>query len=600
VATKRTAADGDTLCNFAIDAGFFNCQALRADPANGGLLNRALKSGDVVTIPDLRPRTENCDTDKVTKFVRKNTPPVSIRFVHGSPNKHYLADTALTFLDVSNHITDRGGPEDDDQFPDQFEFRQPGHDDPDTFKVEVVDSAAGASVNVKVDALKRVLLPDGSFGHDVFPGGMAAFRTIDPPPPCKKVRSGVAYRSLYLRLVSDGADRDAKKAQVLLVTDATDQGDPDLEILDQAVRAAYEITRCPGNPKCSISTTAPVASDTDPRKPRQRIRLALHVVRLAPGGAPVVTIANADRRVTRWFRRVYAQASMAPIFVKATEEVDPVSNLIAVSEFDPARPGIPGGVSARGDGQLGFRLSATGLAPLVVGPLTPTRGDSAAKTANALAALVTAPYSAVVTVNPARFPDPPASRSADILIKPSNVTIDQLISGDSRQTLTVGRPNPANFQSWDGNNFLVGSIQQRTILKNYDSGSDRIDVFVVQTVTSGNLGEAMMSGHKIDPQRRAIDPVKFSAFVIQSTMDGSDTNPTTLAHECGHVLLELIHANGHRNATQLMTGQAIPDVATLNGTKRIKDGPQSFDFPVGSFRQLKRMRVEGAPVLDPF
>ena len=110
----------------------------------------------------------------------------------------------------------------------------------------------------------------------------------------------------------------------------------------------------------------------------------------------------------------------------------------------------------------------------------------------------------------------------------------------------------------------------------------------------------MMSGHKIDPQRRAIDPVKFSAFVIQSTMDGSDTNPTTLPHECGHVLLELIHANGHRNATQLMTGQPIPDVATLNGTKRIKDGLQSFDFPVGSFRQLKRMRVEGAPVLDPF
>jgi len=594
MATTRTASDGDTLCNFAIDAGFFNCDALRAEGANSAFLNRPLKSGDVVAIPDLRPRTENCAEDKTNKFVKKNTPPVSIRFVHGSKNKHYLDDDTLDALNVSNHITNKAGANDGDKFPDQFEFHQPGHDDPDTFKVEVVDSAAGGSLNVALNALKRVLLPDGSFGHDVFPGAMADKRKLDPAE-CKKVHSGVAYRSKYLRLVSDGADKAAVPQQTLLVTDATDQGDPNLEILEQAVRAAYQIKRCNGNPKCTVLTKdVPVGSDTDKRKPRQRIRLAVHVLRLTPGGSPVVTTANAERRVTRWFRRVYAQAGLAPRIVSATREVDPVANLISVSNEAAA------GASAAGDGQLGFRLTAPGLAALVVGPITPNAGDTPAVTANALGALVQAPYSAVVTVNPARFPDPPAARSADLVISPSNVTIDQVVSGDSRQTLTVGRPNPANLQSWDGNNFLVGSIEQRTILKNYDTGSDRIDVFVVRTVTSANLGEAMMSGHKIDPRRPAIDPVKFSAFVIQSTMDGSDTNPTTLPHECGHVLLELIHANGPNNATQLMTGQAIPDVATLNGTKRIKDGLQSFDFPAGSFRQLKRMRTEGTPVLDPF
>jgi hypothetical protein len=580
------------LCNFAIEAGFFNCEALRADPGNSAFLSHPLKDGDVVAIPDLRPRTENCSTDKVTKFVRKNTPPVSIRFVHGSPNKHYLADDESTFLNVSNHVTDKAGANDNAAFPDQFEFQQPGHDDPDTFKVEVVDSAAGGSVNVTIQALKRVFLPNGSFGHDVFPGAMADKRKLDPAE-CKKVRSGVAYRSKYLRLVTDGADRAAKPNQTLLVTDATDQGDPDLEILGQAVRATYQITRCPGNPKCAVRTKdVPVGSDTDKRKPRGRVRLAVHVLRLAPGGAPVVTTANAERRVTRWFRRIYAQAGFAPRIVSATREVDPVSNLIAVSNDR--------GVSAAGDGQLGFRLTAPGLAPLVVGPITPSAGDTPATTANALATLVQAPYSANVTVNPARFPDGVASRSADLLITPSNVTIDQVVSGDSRQTLTVGRPNPANLLSWDGNNFLVGSIEQRTILKNYDTGADRIDVFVVRTVTSGNLGEAMMSGHKIDPQRRAIDPVKFSAFVIQSTMDGSDKNPTTLPHECGHTLLELIHADGPGNATQLMTGQPIPDVATVNGTKRMKDGLEHFDRPPGNFKQLKRIRTEGAPVLDPF
>jgi hypothetical protein len=82
-------------------------------------------------------------------------------------------------------------------------------------------------------------------------------------------------------------------------------------------------------------------------------------------------------------------------------------------------------------------------------------------------------------------------------------------------------------------------------------------------------------------------------------MDGTNTFPTTLAHECGHVLLELIHANGAGNSFQLMNPTAA-NAATVHAAKRIRDGLQSFDFPVGFFRQLKRMRVEGAPVLDPY
>jgi hypothetical protein len=384
----------------------------------------------------------------------------------------------------------------------------------------------------------------------------------------------------------------------------TDEGDPNLEILEQQVRATYFVQKCPakGTPSaCRVTAVADVGSDSDPRKPRARLKLAIHILRLAPGGGGgVVGIPDADRRVNRWIRRVYAQAGLAPRFMQTTRVVDPQENLVAVSEFDPTKPTVPGGVSAAGDGQLGFRVNAAGKPSQVIGPITPAAGDTPETTANALAALVQAPYTAVATRNPARFPDPAGSRSADILITEASgahVTIDQVVSGDSRQTLTVGRMNAANLQSWDGTNFLVGSIEQRTALKNYDTGADRIDIVVAQQFTSGDRGLAMMSGHQIDPARSAIDPVKFSAFLAQRTMDGTDGNPFSFPHECGHVAMELVHATGRAN--QLMTGGTTPADA-VTATKRIREQTQTFDRPAGAFRQMQRLRTDGAPLIDAF
>src|SRR5204863_9333091 len=120
-----------------------------------------------------------------------------------------------------------------------------------------------------------------------------------------------------------------------------------------------------------VTAEVSVGSDSDTRKPRGRIKLALHLVRQTPGGAPFVTIANADRRVNRWFRRVYAQAGLAPRLSQPTREVDPQENLVAISEFDSTRPTVPAGVSAAGDGQVGFRINAPGKPSQVIGPITP-------------------------------------------------------------------------------------------------------------------------------------------------------------------------------------------------------------------------------------
>jgi len=164
MSTQVIAKDGDSLCGIAIAAGFLNCAALRAEGANSALLSRPLKAGDIVTVPDLRKKDLSKPTDGKHSFKKKNSPPVSVRFVHGSPDKKYLDDTTLTVLDVSNFPTDVGGSVGDaaGSFPTGFGFDQHGHDDVDTFKVEVHDPGAGGTVNAKLEAVKPVKQADGS------------------------------------------------------------------------------------------------------------------------------------------------------------------------------------------------------------------------------------------------------------------------------------------------------------------------------------------------------------------------------------------------------------------------------------------------------
>src|SRR5438045_851073 len=124
-----TAAAGDSLCGLAIDAGFENCQPVR--DANAGkdfITTRPLQAGDQVIIPDLTPGVSVKPVDTTNVFVKKTSPPISIRFVHGSPKTPYLQDTTVSVLNVSSHITTRGGNNDDSAFPTAPGFQQPGHE----------------------------------------------------------------------------------------------------------------------------------------------------------------------------------------------------------------------------------------------------------------------------------------------------------------------------------------------------------------------------------------------------------------------------------------------------------------------------------------
>jgi hypothetical protein len=585
------AKSGDSLCSIAYMHGLGNCIPLRNEPANAYILNRAVDPGvplpgDDVTIPDPAPKGHLVPHEQPKAFV-KRARLSTIRFVHGSQYKPYADDTTLKVLNISNYNTDRAGaPDGGTAFPgvDVRRFHPDAHRDIDAFKAEVQDLRGGAGpLQLDLEVLRPKYGAAGAVtGHESFPFAIRANRQLNPPAS----RQGLSrcYRTPYLRLVVDDIDKAAAPTQTLLVSDMHANGDSQVEILDQIVKASYTMNSCPSNPRCKCVVTAPIGTD------RKRLKMAVHVLRKTAGGVPVVTTANAERRVRTWFRRVYAQAAIAPKLMQAVAEIDPPENLVSISNDS--------GLTAAGDGRFGFRINAPGKLSQVIGPITPNAGDTPLTTANALKALVQAPYTATVTENQARFVDDVGSKSADIVITEATkarVTIDQEVRTDSRQTLTVGRVNPLSLQAWDGDNFLVGSLEQRTVLKNYDTGHDRVDIFVVDRISSGDRGEAMMSGHRIDPNRSAIDPVKWSAFCSAITMDGTDNNPFSAPHEVGHVTGELVHAQGAPSQLMRSGTSAVNELA---GSKRIRDGAVTYDSPADDFNLVERLRAEGAPLLE--
>ena len=180
----------------------------------------------------------------------------------------------------------------------------------------------------------------------------------------------------------------------------------------------------------------------------------------------------------------------------------------------------------------------------------------------------------------------------------ARVVIDSETSRDTRQKIAVGRPSTMLFQEWDDDNWLVGSIEQRAVLKNYDTGDDRYELFIIDSFVAPTLlGAAMMSGHQVDPQRRAVTKVKWSGFVDRTSSDASSTFPMVIAHEAMHSVGEVMHA-------QSAPAQIMHPTADLNNAvgiaKRVRDGAVTYDGGriAGNHNLVRRMRTQGAPLLE--
>lgn len=597
---KVTAKVGDSLCNIAFLNGFGDCKPLREDPANAYIVNRVddpgqVLAGDIVTVPDFIEHSESKGTEQKHKFVKRDNFAI-LRFVHGSATSTLKNDRTLTFLNVSNYITDKAGnPDGAAAFPNSGvkNFNANADKDQDVFKVEVLDIDATGDIDVELEVLKPVYDVAGKVTkHERFPAAIRADRLLTTK--ASKQGATKRFRTCYLRLVSDAADKAAANDQTLLASDMYDAADAaakQVEILDQKVKASYTIAKCPMNPKCKSTVTLPIGED------RRRLRMAVHILRRTAGGAPVVSIADAEKRILTWLRRNYAQISIAPKLVIPIREVDPPRNVVSISNDT--------GLRARGPivgfgGQISFTIRATGIPPQIVS-VTTKRGDTPIKTARALAAKVVAPFKAVAAENAPRFDHAKSRKSADIVITEeggARVRIVAEISLDARQSITVGRPTPTLFQEWGDDNWLVGSIEQRSVLRNYDTGDDRYELFIIQRFVSPTLlGAAMMSGHIVDPDRPAVSKIKWSGFVDRRSADSSDQFPIVIAHEAMHSVGEVMH-------TVSAPAQVMHPTADQNNAvgiaKRVRDGAVEYDGGriAGHHNLVRRMRTQGAALLE--
>ncbi len=568
MATVVTARDGDTLCGLAIDAGFVDCGPLRAEAANSALLNRQLKTGDQVTIPDIAPKDVSKATEKRHRFIKKNSPPVSIRFVHGSADKKYFDDFTLTVLNVSNFVTNTGGNDGSKKFPTGFGFSPNGDADIDSFKVEVADPGAGGSVQVLLEALKPAgVNPDGSPRHIPITGVADAAQRKISALECSKVTPGhVAFRSRYMRLVVDVQDFAAAAAQTLLTTDLVDGGEEDVEILDQKVRATYVVQRCPGTggKKCEVTAVLDVGEN------EQRVKVAVHILQDPITGVPVATPDQVRKRALQFVRQLYAQANMSLKIITAIRQVPAPANMFAIANGN--------GQVAVGAQSISVRVQIDATFDQTIN-ITTVAGEQPSQTADRLANAIrdalskaTPPVVANVTstVNPPLVGQ--AIGSADVLVGDpltQTVRLNVLTTNDIGHPVQVGRIANTTINDFGAADAHVGTIEERVLVKNYDTGTDRVDLFIVGALVTA-LGEAFTPNLTAAVTGQPIKELTNSALVFAATVSSANNFHTTIPHELGHLLMD----EGHSVPVNEMMTAGSPvgqNERVVNGPKRISD-----------------------------
>lgn len=494
-----------------------------------------------------------------------------VRFVDDGGNPSTTSATVKNTLEISNRVTTA-------DLPTGFADASP---DRDNFKVEVLDSSVtGSSIaatSVEVEALK----PNGT--------AFSPRRKINVE--LQRVGTGNLFRSKYLRLVVDDQDNAANTAQTLL-TD-WDSSDESIEILGQIVKVTYTSSCGP------LTSQTTVGSAT-----RSYIKTAIHILRASAGGAGVVTTAQATTRMKKWYRRVFAQISMTPTILMI-REVDPPQNVISIADSSGA---LATGTTTSGQpSSISFQISTSraGVAPQVIGPYRPVAGHTPMQTANALAALIRAqPTFTVRTVQNPKLVTTHPDGSADMVVTDTGggqVSISNLVQTDT-QTVTIGRVVPGAFDGYQNNNgnWIVGTLMQRTVLQNYDTGSDRIDICVVGAFTAASFarGQSLIPGSVLPHYPQVgVSEIKCSAFVNSNTMDGTDADCYNTPHETVHVLL---NANHTTDATQLIMGSGTTMTNIVGGSKRFSESSLPFDFPATSYVQEQQIRSQSAGLLAPF
>jgi hypothetical protein len=561
-----TAEEGSTLCQLAIAEGHLNCKTTREVEANKKYIGKFLRAGDQVEIPDVVVAKVTKSTDTKNTGTKKNSPPVDVRFVRGEhDDKDFDSDNALTFLNVSNYVSDKAGTTGGDAFPTAFGYNEKAHADSDAFRIEVTDPAAGGSVNVKLEAVRAVATnSDGSSKYDPFTSGSdVAKRKIDAVE-CKALTGAPkALRSKYLRLVTCSKDHAAVPGQGLLVRDTVDDGDEQLEILDQKVRVSYEVASCPCSPKCVAVAELPIGDD------RKRLKLSVHILKHPTSGTAVMTVDDARKAILKFVRRYYAQAEIGVKFVGTkVREVKAPANMIMVGES-------AAGAKAQGGKTISVKVTVDGVEKQAA--ITTDANDVPLATAEKLAAAINAQFGSPSPTLARASGNKPLRNdshgSADVLVgdlTKQTVTIERVKHDDANHEIEVVRIGDTKITDFASNRSWIGTPEERILIKNYNTGADRLDLFIIGGFNSGTLGEAFRVRQKSgEPEaERPVDELVNSVIIGTRGMAGADYQ-STLCHEFAHVLMD---EGSHPNIkTEILSAEGATgsDESPVGGPKRV-------------------------------
>ncbi len=555
ISTKHTWRNKDSLSSLAAAHGLASWERIWNDPANDALRDlrgspENIREGDIIEIPAKQLGEVSKPTGARHPFVRIGVPPASIKIITDGGNPRIPVSTELRVLQVSTFVTTS-------QLPTGFLTTST---DLRNFKVEVFDEGAnGEFINCEIEAMKPILdarnRPKRDAEGDLTYESFAPKRQITGLRLRKVPGLNHIYRSRYLRLVTDEAD-DAARANQTLLTDH-DPNNLNIEILDQQVVARY--TAVSGEP---LATEAVVGDG------EKRVRCVAFVCKTAFGAATLVggvTIDDVKRHFRCWVKRTYAAANMSPLLVDSeVVAVDPVENLIGISQFDRR--------NARGTREIRFRVNTAPNPTMIT--ITTVAGETPLQIANSLAVAARAALPAGFTVDV--FPNPPALNlvtSADILIKngANQVIIDQERSRDGRIRIVVGRvrPNSTNVATFNFSN--VGAADNRALIRNNRTNPRAVAVFVIGrfSASAGAVGFAYGRQFRERGAVQGIFPVSGSCFVEARTTSRADRRVHTTDHEMGHILIDMIHFAG-RN-TELMSDAAVNLINSVFDSKRLSD-----------------------------
>ncbi|HWL92113.1 MAG TPA: hypothetical protein VNT79_01140 [Phycisphaerae bacterium] len=612
IARTIIAVENDFLCKLSVQNGFKDCTKVRQANAEAEFVKtRELRPGDAVKIPVVTPKEDTGQTELRHRFQRPGVPVAAIRFVHGSASTAVQNDKTLTFIDVSNYKTDQAGKGRKAAFVDHNVrgFNADADADPDTFKVEVFDFRAKVKdLPAEIDALRPVFKPDGKIlRHEEFQGDRKAAgteankRSLD----VTTTEQGTThrFRSCYLRAVVDEFDKGEKgaggrKLQTVLTSDMTESaqaadkaGKPadaadfrKVEILDQKLSARYFLKECPaaaGKAKCQARAVVEVGHA------KRRVKAVVHVLRKSRDGAGVVTVDAARDWCQKYVRWLYAQANMGVKFLDPfVRLIQPPANMITI--------GTPTGPRANGGGEISVNIGIDGAAKKNA-KISTSRNSKPITTANKLAEEIRKVFPALKVVVGENAINTGASRgSADILVGDPNaqlIEIDLVTNSDSKQKAAVVRITTTKIEEFNATHrSFVGTPDERILLRNYDTGKDRIDVFIVGDLSDGSFGEAFRP-FKEEPANDPKAPIINSLIFRQGPIDG-DIVHTTLPHEMAHVLADAGHIKVEDTEMSFSGSPVGNEEKVVHGPKRISDPSE----PANHLEWLSGFKTKGSPV----